>query len=91
MTADKLTVSEINQSKISCLGAVQIATLESEMRSLEEDLEGLAGLLQQGIFTDPESPPAEAVSELDDIQDRLAALKVRLLQYARPHYTACQT
>ena len=49
--------------------AMQIATLEAEMRTLEEDLEGLAGLLRQSIFIDPESPPAEAVSELDSIQD----------------------
>ena len=47
------------------------------MRALEEDLAGLAGLLRQSIFTDPDSPPAEAVSELDSIQDRLAELKVR--------------
>ena len=48
------------------------------MRAIEEDLEGLAGLLRQSIFTDPDSPPAEAVSELDGIQDRLSALQVRI-------------
>lgn len=68
--------SILSDSDFVCL---QIMTLESEMRALEEDLEGMAGLLRQSIFTDPDSPPAEAVSELDSIQDRLAELKVRQL------------
>ena len=70
---------------------LQIMTLESEMRALEEDLEGMAGLLRQSIFTDPDSPPAEAVSELDSIQDRLAELKVRRLLPCSRCWNACAT
>jgi hypothetical protein len=56
-----------------------IAQLESQMVELNEELLRILGLLHQGVYMDPESVPADVVSQLKTICDRVQQLKVGLV------------
>ncbi len=55
----------------------QLDALSTGIRSVNEELASSLASLQQGEFVDPEAPPAEVVNDLEQLQARLQALKVR--------------
>ncbi|KAK9828903.1 hypothetical protein WJX72_002692 [[Myrmecia] bisecta] len=60
----------------------QIGTLETAVAGVNEELLGMLSNLHQGIFIDPETPPAEAVNELEQILERITELKAAAETYA---------
>ena len=55
----------------------QTEVLDQGIKAVNEELLSLLGSLHEGLFVDAASPPAEVVGALEQLQERLAQLKVR--------------
>ena len=54
----------------------QTEVLDQGIKAVNEELLSLLGSLHEGLFVDAASPPAEVVGALEQLQERLAQLKV---------------
>lgn len=54
----------------------QTAVLDANIKTVHDELLSLLGSLHEGSYVDAASPPADVVAALEQLQDRLAQLKV---------------
>ena len=54
----------------------QTEVLDQGIKAVNEELLSLLGSLHEGLFVDAASPPAQVVNALEQLQERLAQLKV---------------
>ena len=57
----------------------QTEVLDAGIKTVQEELASLLGSLHEGLYVDAGSPPADVVNALEQLQERLAQLKVRIL------------
>ena len=60
----------------------QTEVLDAGIKTVQEELATLLGSLHEGLYVNADSPPADVVSALEQLQERLAQLKVRNLHQA---------
>ena len=54
----------------------QTEVLDANIKTVHDELLSLLGSLHEGVYVDAASPPADVVAALEQLQDRLAQLKV---------------
>ena len=54
----------------------QVEVLDQGIKAVNEELLSLLGSLHEGLYVDATSPPADVVNALEQLQERLAQLKV---------------
>ncbi len=54
----------------------QVEVLDQGIKAVNEELLSLLGSLHEGLYVDAISPPADVVNALEQLQERLAQLKV---------------
>ena len=64
----------------------QTEVLDAGIKTIQEELASLLGSLHEGLYVDAGSPPADVVNSLEQLQERLAQLKVRSLLMSPSSY-----
>ena len=54
----------------------QVEVLDQAIKAVNDELLSLLGSLHEGLYVDATSPPADVVNALEQLQERLAQLKV---------------
>ena len=54
----------------------QVEVLDQAIKAVNDELLSLLGSLHEGLYVDAASPPADVVNSLEQLQERLAQLKV---------------
>ncbi len=54
----------------------QVEVLDQGIKAVNDELLSLLGSLHEGLYVDATSPPADVVAALEQLQERLAQLKV---------------
>jgi len=60
----------------------QVEVLDQGIKAVNEELLSLLGSLHEGLYVDATSPPADVVNALEQLQERLAQLKVLTVSVA---------
>jgi hypothetical protein len=60
----------------------QVGVLDQGIKAVNEELLSLLGSLHEGLYVDATSPPADVVNALEQLQERLAQLKVLIASVA---------
>lgn len=69
----------------------QTEVLDAGIKTVQEELATLLGSLHEGLYVNADSPPADVVNALEQLQDRLAQLKVRSLHQSTPGLLLCSS
>ena len=59
----------------------QVEVLDQAIKAVNDELLSLLGSLHEGLYVDAASPPAVVVNSLEQLQERLAQLKVSQLAF----------
>lgn len=69
----------------------QTEVLDAGIKTVQEELASLLGNLHEGLYVNADSPPADVVNALEQLQERLAQLKVSLADHTGPKWPDAHT